>query len=119
MLINFSNHPFDKWSSKQKDVALAEYGSVVDISFPMVNPAANTDYVEQLAQKYLAIITDVSAPNECAVHIMGELNLSFSILKKLQDLGYVCVASTTNRLVVEKGPNEKEVKFDFVQFRKF
>lgn len=119
MLINFSNHPCNKWGAKQINAAKAEFGTVVDLPFPIVDPEGTAGYIDKLAQEYVAQIVNIGTPDKCAVHIMGELNLSFSLLKKLQDLGYVCVAATTNRLVVEISPNEKEVKFDFVQFRRY
>ena len=47
MFINFSNHPSEAWGKTQLNAAM-EYGEVIDIPFPAVNPYSNevcgTDY---------------------------------------------------------------------------
>ena len=40
MLINFTNHPAARWSEAQR-MAARQYGAVVDLPFPEVDPAAS------------------------------------------------------------------------------
>ena len=51
---------------------------------------------------------------------MGELTLTFSLLKRLQEYGIRCVASTSKRIVKEEVPGRKEeVIFEFERFREY
>lgn len=120
MLINLSNHPSSKWSEKQKQVANESYGEIVDSPFPNVDPAGDETYIERLADECVAEIRSLSNQTEnLTVHLMGEMTLSFSILKKLSNMGIECVASTTDRIVNEYEGGKKEVLFKFVGFRKY
>jgi hypothetical protein len=119
MLVNFSNHISSKWSAKQTEMAELLYGTVVDLQFPSVDPNGDCQYIFELADFYVENVKQLGSPAEVTVHIMGELNLSFVVVCKLQKLGYKCVASTTERIVSEIGPDKKEVLFNFVQFREY
>ena len=113
MLINFSNHPSRLWGKKQRRVATEKYGDIVDIPFPLVDPGGDTNYIHNLAEQYLQKITQY--PHIQAVHIMGEQNLCFLLIKMLQAKGICCLASTTRRNSLEN----KEEKFSFEQFREY
>ena len=119
MLVNFSNHISSKWSVKQIGMAELLYGAVIDLQFPSVDPSGDCQYICELADCYIEKIKQLGSPADVTVHIMGELNLSFDIVFKLQKFGYKCVASTTERVVSEIGPDKKEVLFNFVQFREY
>lgn len=120
MLINLSNHPSSKWSEKQKQVANESYGEIVDFPFPNVDPTGDETYIERLADECVSTICSLSNQTEnVTVHLMGEMTLSFSILKKLSNMGIECVASTTERIVNEYEGGKKEVLFKFVGFRKY
>ena len=119
MLINLSNHPLSQWSEQQIGLA-KQYGKIVDLPFPEVDPEGDETYIEQLAEEYVQkILSMTSTPEEVSVHIMGEMTLTYAIVQKLQAHHIQCVASTTRRIVTLREDNTKEVKFDFAKFRSY
>lgn len=128
MLINLTNHPSDKWSEKQKQSAVEEYGFVLDMPFPQIDPHADTADIEKLAHKYLDrcrgefdtanIPVDQQAYNE-AVHIMGELTFVYAFAKSAAAAEIACVASTTKRTVLEERDGRKTTHFEFIRFRAY
>lgn len=113
MFLNLSNHPSDHWAEKQ----LAAAGDkVMDMPFPLVAPDGTEAYIEQLANEYLQRIMAIN--NVAAVHIMGEMNFTFSLINKLKAKGIKCVASTTKRIVTEVD-GQKISTFEFVRFREY
>ena len=121
MLINLSNHPVKNWSEKQITAAKEEYGEIMDLPFPLINPNASEDDIEKIAQKYFNIcINEFSHfPNRNnAVHIMGELTFTFTLVNRLLTNNIICVASTTERNAVELN-GKKIAEFKFVRFRKY
>ena len=119
LMINLSNHPYDTWSENQK-AAAAVYGNVVDIQFPSVNESDDTDYINALADQYFLQIQEMIVGKDVTIHIMGELTFTFALLKRLQERGIRCVASTSKRIVKEEVPGRKEeVIFEFDRFREY
>lgn len=117
MLINLSNHPSSLWSSEQLKAA-EQYGDIVDVPFPNVDPYATEHALSSLVAEYYAKVESIGSPNEVIVHLMGEFCFTYSMLNLLKKHGYKCIASTTNRRVVlEDGI--KKVYFDFCTFRKY
>ena len=111
MFVNFSNHPSSLWDAKQTEAAIAAYGEIKDIRFPKVDPKGDEAYIRHLAEHYFAEI--MLQPDIKAVHIMGEQNLCFALIKMLMAKGIKCVASTTIR-------NEGDrPSFSFEQFREY
>lgn len=119
MLINLSNHPVSKWSNEQLSAAQTQFGEVVDLPFPIVDPRADENQVGALVDEYLQKVIYLSKNQKVAVHLMGEMNFSFALVARLQNAGFICVASTTQRIVYELPDGGKEVQFKFVQFRKY
>ncbi|MBR6278254.1 MAG: CRISPR-associated protein [Bacteroidales bacterium] len=113
MLLNLSNHPSTSWSEPQ---LAAAGGNVVDLAFPQVAPDGDEAYIEQLANDYYNKIN--AMPNIEAVHIMGEMNFTYSLVSKLKAHNIRCVASTTKRETVEEN-GVKISKFNFVRFREY
>ena len=120
MLINLTNHPYAQWSDEQKQ-ASEQFGSCVDLPFPAVDPSADADDIDALADEYLQKILDISQnqDTEPVVHLMGEMTFLFALANKLRDKNIRCVASTSERNSVELGNGQKEVQFRFVQFRDY
>jgi hypothetical protein len=116
MLLNLSNHPSDRWSEKQKNVAIEQYGTIKDLPFPNVPPEATSDEVLQLAEVYEAKIRQA---NPTAVHLMGEMTFTFALVQKLKTAGIPCVASTSQRETEELPDGTKKVRFQFVRFRPY
>ncbi len=115
MLINFSNHPSSLWPGNQKQTAIDNFGEVIDIPFPNIDPRASSAALEALAAGYIHVLT---AHENATIHIMGELTFTFILVDKLRALRRSCVASTTERTVKQEG-DTKKVKFEFVAFRAY
>ncbi len=121
MFINLTNHSSGKWNDKQKLTAEKLYGTIVDMSFPYIDPTATSLQIEKLAKKLFQKILESFHPanNETnAVHIQGEFTFVVYLVSLLLDAGIECVASTTKREVEEKD-GRKIASFNFVQFRKY
>lgn len=119
MLINLTNHPSTLWSDKQRDAALV-YGDIMDMPFPVIDETADDAYISTLADDYLQKILDFTKENCVTVHLMGELTFTFALLKRLQEHGITCVASTSKRIVKEEKAGRKgEVIFQFERFRQY
>ncbi|MBO4555124.1 MAG: hypothetical protein J5706_00090 [Elusimicrobiales bacterium] len=87
------------------------YGNIIDVPFPKVDPKGDKAYIRRLAEDCFKQIT--SQPGIQAVHIMGEQNLCFLLIKMLMAKGIKCIASTTIRNA------GKEPAFSFEQFREY
>lgn len=124
MLLNLSNHPSTHWPAEQKKMALQHYGSVVDMAFPDINPAARHEDIAALAGEYAkrckeVIENDIDQISASAVHIMGEHTFCFALVALLQRAGVKCIASTTRRVSHQNGAGEKTSLFSFVRFRPY
>ena len=113
MLLNLTNHPSANWSEEQ---LAAAGGKDLDLAFPQVAPDGDEAYIENLAKEYCNKI--LQTPNVTTVHIMGEMNFTFSLITKLKAVGIRCVASTTERVVTEKN-GQKISTFNFIRFREY
>ena len=51
MFINHTNHSSQNWSDEQL-VAARQYGDIIDIPFPRIDPLASTKDIARLAQDY-------------------------------------------------------------------
>jgi hypothetical protein len=118
MLINLSNHPSVNWKPEQIEAAQA-FGEIVDIPFPAVEPSGDEIYIQRLCNEYFEKVVKTANGKETVVHVMGEMTLTFSLVHILQDKGFICVASTSERIITDKGNGTKEVQFVFNRFRKY
>lgn len=116
MLINLSNHPSEKWAEKQRKAAKSVYGSILDMPFPQVPPESSMDEVNKMVNDYTNKIMEYQP---VAVHIMGELTFTFSLVDQLMNRGISCIASTTQRNVEEEEDGVRKVRFEFVRFREY
>lgn len=121
MLINLSNHSISTWSKNQLEAAYRLYEDVIDVAFPNVPPEGDYDVVTALAHEYLGHCLDILTqyPHQRnAVHIMGEMCFSFAMVSLLLKKNVECIASTTQRIVLEENGFKKS-EFKFVRFRKY
>lgn len=116
MLLNLSNHPSSQWS-KAQIVAAEEYGDIIDLPFPNIDPWASEADIAVLADSFFQHIKSIGAVESTTIHLMGEFSFTYALLYRLRQEGYDCVVSTSVRNVVMKD-SVKEVIFDFVRFRK-
>jgi len=114
-VINLSNHPSNKWTQEQQKNAKKKYGIIEDLAFPNISPQMSKKELDQLVSQYFNLVI---LKNPMAVHLMGEMTFTFTLVNKLKSAGIKCIASTTNRIVEEKD-GKKIVQFQFVQFREY
>lgn len=119
MLINLSNHPSHLWSEKQISEANTQFGEVIDIPFPSVDPDSDIKWTEKIAGEYLELILQTAAQSmgNTVVHLMGEFSFVFRLLLLLRNSGLKAVCSTSQREVITNEDGSKTVKFDFRRFR--
>lgn len=118
ILINLSNHPYEKWGDTQKEAA-GVYGKCIDMPFPDINADDDKERVQELANEYIGKIKAMMHNHHVTVHIMGEMTFTYFVVSALNKYNIQCIASTTTRDVVETGNNQKLVKFNFARFRKY
>lgn len=119
MLINLTNHPSSLWNDKQLKAART-YGEIMDMPFPIIDETDDETYISTLADEYLQKIFELAKESNVTVHLMGELTFTFALLKRLQQHGITCVASTSKRIVMgEKAGRKGEVVFQFERFRQY
>ena len=123
MLINFSNHPFEKWSDEQQKKAL-EYGNVVDLPFPVVPADADENDIEMLALGSIERIEDMLGGDlSGSVMVQGEFTLTYAVVSRLLKKGIRVISACSDRYVTEvvsvDGDPVKQVKFCFERFREY
>ena len=115
LFVNLTNHPHASWSEEQIQGG-HEYGEIIDLAFPIIEPEATPEYINTFAAKYAQIIEDQASYFNITLHIMGEMTFTYAVVSRLKSLGITCLASTTKRNVGVT-PDGKE--FKFVQFREY
>ena len=116
MFINLTNHPSSGWSEEQLKAA-QQYGEIVDISFPNIEPFFTSEVIHELADAAVKEIKIQDA--HPVVHVMGEMTFTYAIVSRLKALGITCMASTTERLIKMMPDGKKISEFKFVQFREY
>lgn len=120
MLINFSNHPSERWSAPQRAAAEEDYGEIIDIMFPAVDAGASGCEVLELAEQHCAMIEEFSPD---AVLCQGEFSLSFALTALLLDRGIKVICACSERdveeMVDENGDTVRKTVFRFVRFREY
>lgn len=117
MFINLTNHPFDKWSKEQLEAA-RNYGEVVDMQFPVIEPTFSKEDILNLVKECTETIIRMRDVNT-VVHVMGEMTFTYNIVNSLKEVGIICLASTTKRNTIMMPDGKKMSEFKFVQFREY
>ena len=115
MLINFTNHPKLTWSDSQINLAQKNYGDIIDLPFPKIDPNSSTEMIYELAENYFDKINKMSP---VTVHLMGELSFCYMLAKMLEKNAIPCIVSTTKRVAYVDG-EVKTAVFQFVSFRSY
>ena len=118
MFVNFTNHPSEKWDRDQINAA-SQYGEILDIPFPDVDPEAGEEDIKKLAKECVDKI--MAAKPDCVL-CQGEFCLSFNVINALKAAGSKVVAACSKRVAVENVIDGKTVRvshFQFVQFREY
>lgn len=117
LFVNLSNHPSEAWGDDQLSAA-KKYGSIINIPFPAIDASCDENQMRKLVGEYEKMVLQKSAGHTPIVHIMGEMNFTYSLVKRLRQRDIVCVASTTER-VAEEREGQKTSTFKFVKFRNY
>lgn len=117
--VNHTNHPSERWGDEQL-AAAKNFGELVDVPFPAINPAATTDEIRALVQSTLEEILSLKPT---AVLCQGEFNYTFEMVERLKNFGVKVFAATSERIVREEilpdGSSRTISTFRFVQFREY
>ena len=103
VFINCSNHPSKRWSEEQKKAA-EEYGRIVDIRFPEVDPAWTAEQVKTEADRIC---------REIDKYCVG------AVKKKGITVLAACSRRRTEEILNDDGTIQKKVIFSFEGFREF
>lgn len=117
MFINLTNHPSEKWSEEQLTAA-RNYGEIVDMTFPIIEPTLTKKGILRLVEVYTKKIVDIGNVKN-VVHVMGEMTFTHNLVNALKELGITCLASTTERSITMDPDGKKISGFKFVQFREY
>jgi hypothetical protein len=116
MLVNLSNHPSGFWSEEQL-AAARQFGDIVDVPFPNIDPSSSSSTVHSIADKAAGDITAMA--EDIVVHVMGEMTFTYAVVSRLKALGIHCIASTTERKTTFNPDGTKVSEFQFVKFREY
>jgi hypothetical protein len=114
MLLNLSNHPSATWSEAQLASAKSIYKEVTDLPFPNIPAGYSKEEVLALVDEYAVKVLETGAE---AVHLMGEMTFTHNLVERLHAQGIPCIASASERTVLEEADGKKTVVFNFVRFR--
>lgn len=89
MFINHTNHPSQYWSDEQL-AAAHQYGEVVDIPFPLIDPALPSGEIGQLVQEYAGRIISL---NPQAVLCQGGICILSRFSGTTISSGNYCISS--------------------------
>ncbi len=119
MLLNLSNHPSSAWSAEQMNAAVEQFGGVIDMPFPNIDPHATNEEVKLLVMEYGRQVANFKTAQLSAIHIMGEMTFVYNFIRIMEKINLPCYASTTERTVLEEADVRKTVQFQFIQFRRY
>lgn len=119
MLVNCTNHPVSMWGDAQL-AAAEDYGAVVDLPFPNVDPKASPKEIRVLVNEISEKIDELHAD---AVLASGEFSLTFMLVDKLLRDGKTVLCACSERRTTESvtadGSVQKRSTFVFEQFRPY
>lgn len=119
VFLNLTNHPSSKWNEKQL-AAAKEYGKVIDIPFPIIDPYADSAEIDRVVDEYFSKIIDYDSPT---VLIQGEFTFTYRMVARLKKNGIMAVTACSVRqsseVVDADGVTNKIIKFDFITFREY
>jgi CRISPR-associated protein Csx16 len=118
VFVNLSSHPNSDWSEEQREAALRLAPEIKDLRFPAVPPEVGIAEIAAIADRVVARLA-TELPGATHAMVQGEFTLVHALVRKLQQMGIVCLAATTSRQVVEQSGGTKTTRFDFVRFREY
>lgn len=118
MLLNLTNHPSSTWSQAQKDAAIKQFGGILDMPFPQIDPEASLEEVQALAIETFEKIAGMKI-SELAVLVTGEFNFCYCILTILERERVAAYATTSERIASVSEKGERIPIYLFKQFRPY
>ena len=119
MFINFTNHSSDMWEKNQINSA-EEYGEIIDIEYPHVDPECSSEDIKDLAKCYVDKIISYKPK---AVLVQGEMTLCYNVVKLLKEHNVLTLCACSKRQSVEtideSGRTIKHSVFQFLGFREY
>lgn len=119
MFINLSNHASAKWNEVQLAKA-HEYGEIIDMPFPDVDPHGSSGYIDGLVEDYYNRIMKYDNP---VVMLQGEYLFTYRLVTKLKNAGITVVAGCSERRTIEyvndEGFTDRKSEFEFVDFKEY
>lgn len=115
MFLNISNHPLSQWSAEQL-AAAKKYGEMEDIPFPETPTSITSSDISLMAD---TIVESIKKYDNPTVHIMGEMTLTYAIVRRLRAAGITCLASTTQRIKQQRDDGSFISEFVFQAFRPY
>jgi len=100
------------------DAAIKQFGGVIDMPFPVIDPHASLNTVQILAEKTFEMIKSMKI-YDLRIHIMGEFTFSYNLIKHFQENKIPCFASTTVRNAIMNPDGTKTSAFEFLNFRPY
>lgn len=118
MLLNLTNHPSSTWSQAQKDAAIKQFGGILDMSFPEIDPESSLEEVQALAREVFEKIKSMKI-SDLSVHVMGEFTFCYRLLKLFEAEGIYSYSSTSKRISFINERGERLSQFVFQNFRPY
>lgn len=118
--INLSNHPSANWDEEQLTAA-RQLGEVIDVPFPDVHPEMTPKDINKQADAIVCQVHQMVKGDTVGttIHVMGEMTMTYALVKAFKDVGYRCVASTTERKATNNPDGSKTSMFCFCAFREY
>ena len=114
VFINFTNHPSELWGAEEKHAA-RQYGEIVELPFPAVDPQKDRDYITKLAEE---CVSRMLLLNPAAVLCQGEFCLVYQVVSRLKEEGITVLSACSERITTEEQGKKVSV-FKFRQFREY
>jgi CRISPR-associated protein Csx16 len=118
VFVNLSSHPSHDWNEAQTAAALKFAPEIKDLPFPSAPPEAGIAEIAASVDRVVARLTR-DFPGATHAMVQGEFTLAHALVRRLQQMGIVCLAATTRREVVEQSGDTKTTRFNFVRFREY
>ena len=122
MFINLTNHPSSKWGKEQIGAA-KEYGEIIDIAFPRIDPRENSEAIDKKVDMYFEAVRNFPTAPSLVVLVQGEFIFTYRMVEKLRAAGIKAVSSCCERRVREyideAGKTQKTAEFEFAGFKPY
>ena len=119
-LINYTNHPSNKWSVEQTEDALQQWTGIIDFAFPVIEPEWNREELETTFNNFLEEVKEMMACEGRELEsadflVMGDFRYTYDTVNRLKEMGLLVFSHAGRRNVVETD-NKTISQFKFIRF---